>query len=74
MIAIDYLEIMWQKVIKKKIVEHFKEVKRKEKEEQKDRWTTKLMNAIERTIEEQVERQTKYPLTKLVIDLIYLRI
>jgi hypothetical protein len=73
-IAIDYLEIMWQKVIKKKIVEHFKEVKRKEKEEQKDRWTTKLMNAIERTIEEQVERQTKYPLTKLVIDLIYLRI
>jgi hypothetical protein len=36
-ITIEYLEIMQQKVIKKKIAEHFKETERKERKEQKDR-------------------------------------
>jgi hypothetical protein len=43
-ITIEYLEIMWQKVTKKEVVEHIKEAKRKEREEWKDRWVTKLLN------------------------------
>jgi hypothetical protein len=63
--VIEYLEIMWQKTTKKKNIEHFREAKRKERKEQKERWVTKLLNAIEWIIEEQVERQTIISLNKV---------
>jgi len=63
--AIEYLEIVWQKTTKKKIIQHFREAKRKERNERKGRWVTKLLNAIERTIEKQVDRQTRISLNKV---------
>jgi hypothetical protein len=36
-LLVEYLEIMWQKVIKKEVAKHIREAKRKEREERKDR-------------------------------------
>jgi hypothetical protein len=65
MIAIEYLEIMWQKITKKKFIEHFRKAKRKEREEWKEKRVTKLLNAIDQATKEQVERLAKISLNKV---------